>query len=413
MPVSEKLLKPVRRLCREREGAFAVSFVLLSGFLFSLAAFGLEGSRYITERARLSDAMEQAALALTAENNGKGAERNYTLTRDYLRAYMRHDKAVFRPEIQISSGESGGLSYVEYRVSAKTLQESWLHSSLFPSFDKEVVIGDNGAARKFFSSVDVMFVTDFSNSMNAPFNYGNSKLTELKRIVIKLVTELYSYDVGNKAGFLPFDWGSRVGNRCDLPFVTHYSVSPWLLSRGASQQLEYAIDYPATIAAIPYPVNHIWIPLSHVAPDVCLFNSNSWRVPLTSDITEIRRIREMTATGNTLISSGVLLGTTALAAGKGKRKLLIIISDGNDHPANIQITERLMAAGMCDRIRQVLTTEVSVGKMVFVGIGYNPTVDWKRCVGDKNFYHSYSVEQLEDSLRRAIFEEVGHNTTKN
>lgn len=413
MSVSEKLLKPVRRLYQEREGAFAVSFVLLGGFLFSLAALGLEGSRYITERARLSDAMEQAALALTAENNGKGAERNYTLTSDYLRAYMRHDKAVFRPEIQFSSGKSNGLSYVEYRVSAKTLQDSWLHSSLFPSFDKEVVIGDNGAARKFFSSVDVMFVTDFSNSMNAPFTYGNSKLTELKRIVIKLVTELYSYDVGNKAGFLPFDWGSRVGNRCDLPFVTHYPVSPWLLQRGATRELEYVINYSATVAAIPHPVNYIRIPLSHVASDVCLFKSHSWRVPLTSDIAEIRRIREMTATGNTLISSGVLLGTTALAAGTGKRKLLIIISDGNDHPGQIKITQKLMSAGMCERIRQALTTEESVGKIAFVGIGYNPTVDWKSCVGDKNFYHSYSVEQLEDSLRRAIFEEVGHNTIKN
>ncbi|WP_240614124.1 TadE/TadG family type IV pilus assembly protein [Mixta theicola] len=94
----KKLIAALKRFGADRRGAFAISFVMLSTLLMSLAAFGLEGSRYITERARLSDAMEQAALALTAEDNGAGAARNYTLASDYFRAWMRNEKRVITPK---------------------------------------------------------------------------------------------------------------------------------------------------------------------------------------------------------------------------------------------------------------------------------------------------------------------------
>ncbi|MCS6608467.1 hypothetical protein NYV55_08350 [Escherichia coli] len=177
-----------------------------------MAAFGVEGSRYITERARLSDAMEQAALALTAEDNGEGASRNYTLSRDYFAAYMRHDTGVAQPVVKVFRGVSAtntNLTYVEYRVSGQTEQKSWFASSFFPSFDKEVSIGDNGAARKYRSNMDVIFVTDFSGSMNEGFSGGSTKLTELKRIVLQLSDELLSYNIDNKVGFVPFGWGER------------------------------------------------------------------------------------------------------------------------------------------------------------------------------------------------------------
>jgi tight adherence protein G len=116
--------------------------------------------------------MEQAALALTAEDNGDGAQRNYTLSSDYFRAYMRHDVDVFKPTVIVKSGISPNnqnLSYVE-------ISGEWANASGFvvffyvlPQFDKQVVIGDNGAARKFRSNMDVIFVTDFSGSMNEGF----------------------------------------------------------------------------------------------------------------------------------------------------------------------------------------------------------------------------------------------------
>lgn len=86
MSMPSPQLTPLRRFISDRRGAFAISLAMLGAFLLSMAALGLEGSRYITEQARLSDAMEQAALALTAEDNGEGASRNDVLSMSWLDA---------------------------------------------------------------------------------------------------------------------------------------------------------------------------------------------------------------------------------------------------------------------------------------------------------------------------------------
>ncbi|GLR07775.1 TadE/TadG family type IV pilus assembly protein [Mixta theicola] len=409
----KKLIAALKRFGADRRGAFAISFVMLSTLLMSLAAFGLEGSRYITERARLSDAMEQAALALTAEDNGAGAARNYTLASDYFRAWMRNEKRVITPKITVNSGvvaNNSLLTYVEYRVSGHTVHDSWFSSSLFPSFDKEVAIGENGAARKLRSNMDVMFVVDFSGSMNFQLGY-QTKLVELKRIVLKLSEELFAYNIGNKVGFVPFGWGSKSGNMCDFPFVANRPVPVNLLTQPA-RVFEQYVDIAATIAAIPKKINQFAIPLSYVKKDYCLRESYSWAVPLTSSMAQIRQIQGMTADGGTLVSSGVLLGVPYLTAGTAPRKIMIIISDGIDDPAGISITPRLIEAGMCDKIRDVLSTKEAVGKISFIGINYAPTYNWRRCVGEKNFYLPRNIYELERDLQRAVFEEVGHNVVK-
>ncbi|MFD1800829.1 protein TadG, associated with Flp pilus assembly [Mixta tenebrionis] len=415
MSVRTNLLTAPARFCADRRGAFAISFAMLGSSLLALAAFGFEGSRYITERARLSDAMEQAALALTAEDNGEGAARNYSLSSDYFRAYMRHDKSVFKPTVIVKRGTSAtnhNLSYVEYRVSGQTLQDSWFSSSWFPSFDKQVKIGDNGAARKYRSNMDVLFVTDFSGSMNESFG-SSTKLMELKRIVLQLSEELFAYDMSNKVGFVPFGWGAKNGGNCDLPFVVNSAVPPNLISSNDKlTSLERYVNISGTVASIPNKVNQIYIPLAQASKDACLNESSSWKVPLTSDYNQIAQINGMTASGGTLVSTGLLLATPYLVEGTESRKVMVIVSDGTDDPNTVQITPKLINAGMCDRIREVISTEESVGKITFIGINYAPTFDWKRCVGEKNFYLPQNIKELEDDLRRAVFEEVGHNVLK-
>ncbi|WP_240614125.1 vWA domain-containing protein [Mixta theicola] len=290
------------------------------------------------------------------------------------------------------------------------MHDSWFSSSLFPSFDKEVAIGENGAARKLRSNMDVMFVVDFSGSMNFQLGY-QTKLVELKRIVLKLSEELFAYNIGNKVGFVPFGWGSKSGNMCDFPFVANRPVPVNLLTQPA-RVFEQYVDIAATIAAIPKKINQFAIPLSYVKKDYCLRESYSWAVPLTSSMAQIRQIQGMTADGGTLVSSGVLLGVPYLTAGTAPRKIMIIISDGIDDPAGISITPRLIEAGMCDKIRDVLSTKEAVGKISFIGINYAPTYNWRRCVGEKNFYLPRNIYELERDLQRAVFEEVGHNVVK-
>ncbi|AKG68204.1 protein TadG, associated with Flp pilus assembly [Serratia fonticola] len=412
-----RLLKTPGAFLRDQGGAFAVSFVMMSGFLLAMATLGLEGSRIITDKARLSDAMEQAALALTAEDNGAGNPRNNVIATAYFNAYMRHNTAVYTPKITVLNGRSGydgNLSYVEYRVSGQTVQDAWLASPLFPNFGKKIVVGNNAAARKYRSNIDVVFVTDFSSSMTDYID-GYQKITELKRIVLKLSNELFSQNVGNKVGFVPFSWGTRTGDHCTPQFVTRVPAPKGILSEFESMEnLGQYIDSRATVAAIPNRVDDINVPIDDVYEDLCLKFANAKQIPLTGSMTDISKINAMTAHGGTLVSSGVLAGTQVLAKGSGNRKVLVIISDGMDDPdaAKVPITRNLIAAGMCDKVRNSLQVGRAIGKIAFIALGYNPTVNWSACVGATNYYTPHSLRQFEDSLRRAVFEEVGHNTIK-
>lgn len=427
MSLHPKMLTLLKRFCHDRRGAFAISFVIISVFLLSLVSLGLEGARYIGENARLSDATEQAALALSAEDNGPNAPRNYTLSSDYIKAYMRHKSQVYRPTIRVAGGTSDntqGLTYVEYRISVQTQQTSWFSASFFPSFSEQVVIGDNAAARKYRSHMDVIFVADFSRSMEWNFSgpFSGSKIDELKRMIVQLSKELFQYNIENKVGFVPFGFGTKdqSGQYCNPQFVSNTGspLPSGFLNTWASQQdymkIDAFIDYKATVDRIPFETRDFYFPYSAISNiHICLKGSNATIVPLTSQLGEIMKINNMYPYGGTLVSSGLLKGVQELAKGKAPRKVLVIISDGTDDPANLGTTPKLFQYGLCNKIREVLTTSQAVGKIAFIGIGYKPTFNWKACVGNNNYYESNTVSQFRDAMKRSVFEEVGHNALKN
>ncbi|EAA4084674.1 pilus assembly protein [Salmonella enterica subsp. salamae] len=410
-----------RRFINEQHGAYAVSCAMLFPFLFGMLCLALEGSRYITERARLSDAMEQAALALAAENNGAGHPRNNVLAKYYFSAYMRHDKRVYEPTVRVFTGfgETGQqLEYVEYRVSGSTGQDSWLTSSFFPSFPEQVDIGDNGAARKFRSNIDVVFAADFTGSMDWMISGGGKKIDELKRIIVMISRELFSYPgIINKVAVIPFGWGVRDNSgTCILPFVSSSSQASELLKQKDSPD-PFSLIVPffnlrATISAIPGLSYDISAPINEVNSAYCLSLANTSEIPLTNNINNITRLQSMTPMGGTLVSSGILAGAHELSKGSAARKVLVIVSDGQDDPRGLGVSSGLLANGMCEKIRRELSTKYSVAKIAFIAVGYNPTEDWEGCVGKTNFYTPETVKEFESAMRKAVFEEVGHNIIK-
>lgn len=104
---------------------------------------------------------------------------------------------------------------------------------------------------------------------------------------------------------------------------------------------------------------------------------------------------------------------------------MIILSDGNDSNDDedksskkarnenyFYITQKLINMGMCERIKD------NNIKMVFIAIGYIPKedIDWKKCVGEKNFYLAKNVSELKLSINQALARidtEVGRNIPKN
>ncbi|WP_148297042.1 hypothetical protein [Candidatus Sodalis pierantonius] len=111
----------------------------------------------MNQKARLSNALEQAALALTAEDSPEkrgNVERHRQLATEYVRAYMPQLKEM--PSIEVSIRPSGSdqanADYVEYHVQAQIVHHAWIASDLYQTFPASVDVGDNAVAQKKFTS---------------------------------------------------------------------------------------------------------------------------------------------------------------------------------------------------------------------------------------------------------------------
>ncbi|WP_033137013.1 TadE/TadG family type IV pilus assembly protein, partial [Aeromonas finlandensis] len=207
------IVESCRSFSKDTSGAIAIIFVFLIPLFFMLIALGIEGPRYMTEKARLSDVLEQASLALTAEDNnntvedqGQADARNQQLVASYIDNLMPR-RAEGKPAnvIDISYEgfknitPGGAPSYIQYRAIAQSPHISWFDTSLLPAFDKEISVGERGAARKYSGGVDVMFVLDFSKSMEEFKMAGSSsRLVALKESLAELVSKVNQMGSANR-----------------------------------------------------------------------------------------------------------------------------------------------------------------------------------------------------------------------
>lgn len=232
------LLNKLVLLINNKQGAIFLSFIALLPIFIGLIFLSFDLSHFIQKRAKLSDALEQAALALSTENNNimdrENINRNNHLVSLYAQSYLPSEKFSLPVVINNYNEDSG---YTEYNASIQmSYQLNWLPSYFRANPDTTLNVIDNGAARKYSSSIsepiDVVFVTDFSSSMNLPFgdiefNNRVTKLDELKTIFLNLNTRIFSNDGINTVGFIPFSWGTKnisadnspPASYCHFPYI--------------------------------------------------------------------------------------------------------------------------------------------------------------------------------------------------
>jgi tight adherence protein G len=221
---------------RNEKGAILLPFIILLPMLIGLIFLSFEISQYLQKKARLSDAIEQAALVLTVENNdapetGSAQDnRNKELVSSYARAYLPAE-TFSDPNIEIAVNDHGLVSYnanITMNYPAKFLSQK-----VFANLDTQISVADNGSAIKHLSftsePTDVVFVVDYSGSMDEPFDRQSSKINkkskmyELRKIFNKLQTNILKNDNIRIIGFTPFSWGTKIiqGKKeyCHFPFV--------------------------------------------------------------------------------------------------------------------------------------------------------------------------------------------------
>ncbi|CNC50409.1 putative fimbrial anchor [Yersinia frederiksenii] len=506
---------------KNENGAILLSFIFILPIFIGLIFLSFEISHFIQKKARLSDAIEQATLALTVDNDESPdddnikKEKNSKFIINYAKAYLPNEK-FSNPVINITSHSD----YINYQVDMTIYYPTKILNKIFQTVSPEVSISDNARALKYTTTdskpTDVVFVADYSGSMNEYFDESDEsdesdekKIVALRRIFKDIQNEIKYNNVNiDIIGFVPFSWGTKnfysrtLANMekesfCHFPFVPNqfspssdylakynfsekYNISdlkkfPELndldivdsikngectynnyrkIINEINDKLHYEvdldesyvneiydsldlacnmayfdeiadivesnIDYTKTLESINKADNTINIKMVDMPNNsICLRGSKAFTFDRHNrNNTSISKILGTRATGGTLISSGILTGNNIfLETDNSHNKLMIIISDGDDSRQTdkekryYNISKNLIKDGMCEKIKG------NGIKMAFIAIGYVPRedIDWRRCVGEENFYFAKNAHELELDIRQALVgvdSEVGRNIPK-
>lgn len=211
---------------KQQKGAAAIYFVFVAVGILGLGALGVEGSRYITEKAHLGDTMEATAIAVAesddlrddAHFDQQQAKKIASAWVDYLMPdnkkkefVVSREKEVFEKEV---SGQKVTRTIHRYKLASTTTHDSWMAMSGVPSFEKQQKIFNKATAarvRTDFEPVDVVFVSDFSGSMSKHNRVKNLKyaISEVTKVIYEGTQELKKKHPGEKIndssfGFVPF-----------------------------------------------------------------------------------------------------------------------------------------------------------------------------------------------------------------
>ncbi|SON51895.1 pilus assembly protein [Vibrio tapetis] len=190
------------RSLKKQSGAAAIYFVFIAIAILSMGALGVEGSRYITEKAHLGDVMEATAIAVSESDeirdeagfDQKRATKTATAWVNYLVPDNKGADFTVSREKHTYKKEVKPKVFVErtvhhYKIDSTTTQDSWMYMKGLPSFDKQQKVYNKATAarvRTDFEPVDVVFVSDFSGSMK---NYN--RIGNLKKAIKSVTTTIF------------------------------------------------------------------------------------------------------------------------------------------------------------------------------------------------------------------------------
>lgn len=451
---------------QRQSGHAAILFALMIPVLFGVFALGTDGSRAVQDKARLLEAVEVASLAVA----GQGSD-DTALAKSYLQYYfplaeINHDDITIK---KINCEDNAACKeqdrrFFEYQVSARISQPTWFPGNdAIIGFGADYQVFDRSVTRKYHSTtVDVVLVADYSGSMAWPWDGRYSiaspnnpiRYSMMNDIMAQVADELdkfnaYVVEGSNKnrlavVGFDNFTQKRNPGNTQQMLHFDHlicnnnlrctnceytrdrywngwqWRWGPYYLqcdARSGSNTSD--VDASATVNNI-FTLNHT----SHISK---LFETSItlprqfsyfYDIELTDNYEQIK-----SEINNFVIRGGVISGTSSYAgiirgaqiakAGTNPRRLIIILSDGEDNfPAT---TNKLINAGMCTHIIEHLNSltvdgEPVKARMVAVGFAYdiNAYPQMKNCVGEDNVFSARNPDDIKNKILELITEEIGH-----
>lgn len=415
----------------KQKGHAAILFTIMIPGLFGLFSLATDGARMMQDKARLEDGLEVASLAVAAHNDdnvddgsGSGSAVNQAIANAYIAQYMSDMNSVDSLSIQklscdqipdcVSGLAAGEPRFFEFRVAATTAHDTWFSGDL-KSFDENYTVSGQSNARKYQNSaVDVVFVSDFSGSMGDPWSGGSQdKYEDLVDVIETVTDELQKFNDlvnadDNTVAFVGFNNyvrlidGDGSGATC---FV---------------DQLEYNrrgnIGYRRT-------VNRVFIEKQGCVTSGTYNAVIEDILPTTNFTAFNNKIDDFSPAGYTSSAQGLIRGAQLANLGTNPRRLVVILSDGNDLGStngvnNSTISSTLYGSSykLCDKIRDDLDAQNAANgdpvtsKIAVIGFDYNVSGNTalQDCAGVDNVFEAQNKTEILNKILELISEEIGH-----
>ncbi len=433
-------------LLNKQKGHAGILTVLILPALWALFSLGTDGARGLQDKARLDDALEAAALAVSAYNDdniddgsGSGSKVNQDIVKAYVDAYVTDKESITSVKIQkldcqnipdcVSGLQNGDSRFFQYQVSATTKHDSWFSSN--KNFGDDFNVSSTGTSRKYQDHpVDVVFVSDFSGSMDNNWNGGKQKKYQDLRDVISAVTvELQKFnDIvqldDNTISFVGFNNYVRVSdhNKCYLDQLD-YKVN--IKFDNGVPKPEIEVDFSKTVSNVFKEKSNANCRTTNIYEDAIFYDIEP-TTKFTKFNTDVKTFRP---DGYTASHQGLIRGAQLAMQGKNPRRLIIILSDGADKGNNQfsntgtrshkAISEKLYDNyGLCDKIRNDLNAQKAdnkdkddvLSRIAVIGFDYdlNSNVGLKVCAGEDNVFKAENKNQILAKILELISEEIGH-----
>lgn len=284
------ITKHLQNFCRNEQGVYSVFMAGIGFVLLGIIALSVDGSGILLDKARLSQGMEQGALAVSAEANrvrsdeltkhqyfnnqqdtvstitdeafkelckdknqfqcakvAKAYNRDQQLLKSYVQAYLPDVKIPRDFDYECETKQHSSQRVVSCWAQGDIDRPSWLPlNGTSLTFPPQVTMASEqvftGKILDAIAPIDLMLVTDLSGSMNdnnASGGDSKSKIQVLREVVADIGKELLdtnSADVSpyNRIRFASFAFGaSQVGNQreCVLPYILTRSGNTELFRR--------------------------------------------------------------------------------------------------------------------------------------------------------------------------------------
>ena len=453
-----------QRYLQYQRGHAAILFILMFPALFSLFALATDGARAMQDKARLNDALEAASLAISAHNDennesgsdgsgagssiiGSGSDVNKQIVEAYVNQYMTDMDSIVAINIEREecnsdpesdtctySSSSTNPAFFQYKVYAKTDHSTWFNDS--SAFGDSFQVSSGSTSRKYQNqSVDVVFVSDFSSSMGytwvmdigegescsdysdyGSYTSGSSCVAKKYKGVIAVIKSIvetldeynsYQTTEKNTAAFVPYNKMMQKNQSRECDFL-QYNYNAY--------GHKTSINYTATVENV------------FTNSGDCNYKGRNYKLVIPDDEEPLmnglyNKIKNFSPGGYTASFQGIIKGAQVLKSTTNKKKLMVILSDGDDKGGFVTtsdtesatIAETLYGStyDLCGTIRNTLDNDEDVeSKITVIGFGYDVSsnIGLQLCAaaGGGEVFEAENFDEVRTQILKLIVEEIGH-----